>query len=421
MRFRPLALLALAALAAARDARAIWRQPTGVNVNAQSATTVFITFGALSDQVPVEAIWCRVLVPAAPDVGTKCDPSTVLGRLPLRFDQSRQKQSLFYDVMTIPPSVARQAFQAAEAGENGTFFYVRRFRSTRGGPDEFVPVTCRLTGGGARVPLALTEVRLGFASEQPVATVETGGRLPPIEATISYNGTGQLRGRWEVVFPGEEPPSSRDLLTEGTLPPTERGTQRRYTLVDRFSVFLPPSSRAVTLPVPDPARLPSVAGGLHLVLLRIEATDEREGISSLEQAGATEQGLIPTGGVAGFPLPVLRYFVGSAPAGASARGFVLLAPEPGASTAAGAPLVFTWNAAPGASMYRLEVETEAGAELLSATVKPGAESYRAPSWLAEKAAGGALRWRVKVLDADGRVAGVSETRAFRFLPPGGAP
>ena len=35
----------------------IQRNPTGVNVNANGATTVFITFGNLEGYVPVEAIW----------------------------------------------------------------------------------------------------------------------------------------------------------------------------------------------------------------------------------------------------------------------------------------------------------------------------------------------------------------------------
>ncbi len=32
--------------------------PTGVNVNTNGATTVFLSFGRLVDQVPVEAFWC---------------------------------------------------------------------------------------------------------------------------------------------------------------------------------------------------------------------------------------------------------------------------------------------------------------------------------------------------------------------------
>ena len=102
--------------------------------------------------------------------------------------------------MSIPPSVARRAYQAAEAGETSSFFYVRRFVSTRGGPDEYVFVTCRLTGGGARTPLALLDVQLAFGDDLDVFSVERDATLPPVTARIAYNGTGRLRGRWEVVL-----------------------------------------------------------------------------------------------------------------------------------------------------------------------------------------------------------------------------
>ena len=107
------AAVAILLAAAADPAAAISRDPNGVNVNAQGATTVFITFGALNQQVPVEATWCGELIPAAPDIGFKCDPATLFGRLPLRVDQSRLNGNVFTDIMSIPPSVARRAWQAA--------------------------------------------------------------------------------------------------------------------------------------------------------------------------------------------------------------------------------------------------------------------------------------------------------------------
>src|SRR5690606_30136315 len=63
-----------------QSAAAISRDPNGVNVNAQGATSVFITFGGLQQQLPVEATWCGELIPAAPDIGFKCDPATIYGR-----------------------------------------------------------------------------------------------------------------------------------------------------------------------------------------------------------------------------------------------------------------------------------------------------------------------------------------------------
>src|SRR5688572_17598779 len=154
--------------------------PTGVNINAQAATTVFITFGGLRDQMPAEAVWCGELVSAAPARGSKCDPATIFGELPSRFDLSRVSGGAFTDIMSVPPSVARRAFQAAAAGAQAPFFYVRRFVSTTGGPDEFVVVICRLTSGGARTPLALTDVTLSFDVETPVLYLTLGAAAPPL-------------------------------------------------------------------------------------------------------------------------------------------------------------------------------------------------------------------------------------------------
>jgi hypothetical protein len=408
------ALLALAALAPA--AGAISRDPNGVNVNAQGATTVFITFGGLADQVPVEATWCGELVPAAPDIGLRCDESTIFGRLPIRFDQSRLSgdRRVFTDVMSIPPSVARRAYQAAERGETSSFFYVRRFVSTTGGPDEYVFVTCRLAGGGARVPLALLDVELGFAVDTTVLAVPVGSQPPPLAAVITYTGTGRLRGRWEVVRPGDEPPSSRDLLTEAALPPEERPLQRRYSLVERFDVFLPPTGRVV-LPGPDPRRLPTEIAGLHQVLLRVEATADKEGDSNLAAAGAGS-GIVHSGAVAGFPLPTLRYYVGSAAeaaALASARPLGLLLPAAGALPAG--PASFAWNPVENVLAYRLEIErTQDGEPLLRAVVQQGIATYAAPPWLAERAAGAELRWRVVALGPGGDPVEESPWRSLKF-------
>lgn len=411
MRHRLLALALL--LASLPAAAAIRRDPVGVNVNSQGATTVFITFGGLQNQVPVEAFWCHVLVPASPDLGQKCDPSSIIGRLPLRYDQSRLNGGAFTDIMTIPPSVSRRAFQRAETGETGTFFYVRRFQSTTGGPDEFVPVTCRLVGQASRVPLALMDVRFTFGNDQNVGTVEVGGELPRPKVVVTFNGSGQLRGRWEIVNPGEELPSTRDLLTEATLPVTERGLQRRYTLVDRFSVFLSPGSSPHTIEGPDPRKLPTAAAGLYLLLFRVEVTSDRETDSNLGDAGAG-QGIVYSGGVAGFPMPVLRYVVGSAPAIGASDGLSLLLPAANATVAHDETLVLSWTGARGTVLYRVEVLDAAGNEVLAATIPPGSEVYRAPSWLKDKATEGLLKWRVRALGPDGETSGVTEARNVRF-------
>jgi len=390
--------------------------PTGVNVNMNGATTVFLTFGGLGNYRPVEATWCGELVSAAPDAGLKCNPATIFGRLPIRFDQSRLSGvGGFTDVMSIPPSVARRAYQAAEAGQNSSFFYVRRFVSSTGGADQYVAVTCRMAGGGARVPFSLVDVAIKFDVETPILFLKAGEVAPQSSARILYNGTGRLKGRWEIVFPGEQAPSERDLLTEATLPIEERGSQQRYTELDRFNVFLPPTGEYL-LPGPDPSRLPTKTEGMYLLLLRVEVSDDKEGDSNLGSAGAGA-GIVHAGAVAGFPLPPLRYVVGAGNSDLSATvaSTQLRALTPSADAAIGAevPIDFTWTEAGTRSAYfRVEIRNALGEEVLAAVVPRGPGLYRAPSWLRERTTGSALGWRILALDLLGRR--ISETRWQNF-------
>ena len=408
--------------APAAIAQTIRVNPTGVNVNTSGSTTAFLTFGPIRNFRVAEGTWCGELIPATPDLGFKCDPATIFGALPARFDRSRSSGNLtFTDIMSIPPSVVRRAYQAAQAGSNSSFFYVRHFVNVggggpapppgpdqppggptppMGGPDEYVPVTCRLSGGGARVPFALTEVRVSFeteAAENAIVFVAPGARPPAIKARITYNGTGRLRGRWEVVLPGEQPPEDFDLLTEAALPVEQRAQQRRYTQISRFNLFLPPTGK-YTLAGPDVARLPVTLEGPYLLLLRIEATDDKEADSDLSALGVGA-GVVHSGAVAGFPLPVLRYFVGGGPAG-GAVALRALAPAENAAIPAGQPIDFSWTQAPGAALYQLEIGDQSGRVILSALLQPLTLNYRAPSWLRGMTPGSA-QWRVSVIDQTG--------------------
>jgi hypothetical protein len=385
--------------------------PTGVNVASQGATTVFLTFGGLgSDFVAAEAFWCGELMPASPDAGQRCDPATLFGQLPARFDLSRPSGSgAFTDIMSIPASVSRRAWQAAANGAPAAFFYVRRFANRTGGPDVYVAVTCRMTSGGATTPLSLTNVAIVPESDAPLLVLQPGVPAPSWFADIQYTGTGTLKGRWEVVLPGEELPAAEDLLAEAALPLELRGTQRRWMQLERFSVFLPPSGR-VRLPGPDPARLPRDVDGAYLVLLRIEATDERDGRSSLDAVGAGS-GFVASGAVAGFPMPTLRYFVGSGEGARSvaARELRLVAPDDAATVHGGGS--FIWMPWSRAARYRLEIATLDGATLFEAVVHGNRSEYQSPPFLPERTGGGALRWRVRALDAEGRELARSAWRA----------
>lgn len=386
--------------------------PTGVNVNSQNPTTVFLTFGQIpAGYVPAEAIWCGELVPATPPaLGEQCRPDTIYGSLPLRFNRSTTSGTGgFTDIMTIPASVVRRAYQAAVGGANAGFFYVRRFVSQTGGPDQFVNVTCRMTGGGARVPFALTSVDLITPNGEPVLFVRAGEPFPEIKAEIRYNGTGRLKGRWEIVQPGEQLPDDRDLLTEATLPIELRGTQKRYTQVARFSHFLPPAGR-FTLPLEVSGGLPLNADGQYMLILRIEAVDDKESDSNLAAIGVGP-GTVHSGAVAAFPMPSLRFFV-QGPGSMSqweSTGAVL--PRVDSRIARSDQVIFTWRELPDAAIYRVSVK-DGGETIFSAVTVPPTTSYRAPSWFGTKFSGRKLAWSVTAVDAGGRTLGSTGEHSF---------
>ncbi len=389
--------------------------PFGVNVRSTGPTSVYLTFQSLDPgEGPVDAYWCGELQPGVlagnellqfpipVQTSDPCVRGTIYGQLPSSLDRSRPSTSGSFtnltDIMTIPPSVARRAYQAAQAGANSAFFYVRRFSGPSG--DRYVVVTCRMGGGGARTALALLDVRVGFEGRRdtvlPVAREDTP---PRAAARILYNGAGTLRGRWEVMQPGDPEPSDTDLLTEATLPPEQRSSQRRYLVVGRFEVFLPPTGEYI-LPGPEPARVPTQAEGPYKLLLRIESTDDRE---SLSDTGGGR--LTFAGGVAGFPMPVLRYYVGAAETLAAMGREGAVAPAPGAELEGA--LEFAWVDVPGALWVRLEVRA-AEAEVLAAVVPAGVGRYAAPPWFVEAQRGKPLSWRVVAHQGGGRaLAGTS--------------
>ena len=413
--FMPLLLSAFASTPAV--AQTVSVSPNNVNAYSQGATSVLLTFGGLNNKRVAEATWCGALNPAAPDLGVKCDPATIFGRLPARYDQStRSGANAYTDIMSVTPQVARRAYIDAARGNNSTFFYVRRFVSTVGGPDEYVPVTIRLSGNGARVPLSLTEVKLSWGVGKPVLFVKTTETLPRVEAEITYTGTGRLKGRWELVKPGETPPEPRDLLTEATLPIEERGTQRRYIEMSRFNVYLPPTGK-ITLPGPEVWRVDESLNGLYLVLLRIEASDDKEGDSDLAATGVGN-GTLHSGAVAGFPMPVLRYYVSNDSSAystaATGRKLTQLSPPDNVVQPIDMPVEFRWLLLEGATLYRLEVADVTGNVVLSAMMLGESGAYRSPSWLKGRAGDDILKWRVIAFDKRNTQIGSTDWRGFKL-------
>lgn len=409
-------MIAALAIVAAEAAAEIRVTPAVVNVNAHGASTVFLSYGSVrADQFSVEALWCADLVPAAPEVGMKCDPSKTWGRLPLRYDLARSSgRSGFTDIMTIPQNVIRRAYQRAERGGGGSFYYVRRFGSTGGGPDEYIAIVCQLAGRGGAVPLALTDVKLHFARDRSVLSVPVGQAPPPLYADLTYTGSGRLIGRWEVVVPGDELPRSDDLVTEASLPVEQRSAQRRYTQLTRFNVHLPPTG-TYRLAGPDVSKLPVAVEGLYHIVLRIEASDDPQGNTDLAEVGEGD-GTVTSGGVAGFPLPMLRYYVGSAGVDlqrSESTAMTLASPRMDEVVAPGASLEFEWGSVATAAFYRLELNDSSGELVHSAIIKATSTKYIAPPLVGERAVSGRLTWRVAALDASGKEVARSNVGTFR--------
>lgn len=370
--------------------------PSSVTAYSQGATTAYLTFRNVVNLQPADATWCGSVIPATPNIGVTCDPATIFGVLPTRYDQSRLNGSRYTDIMSITPTVARRAYVDATEGKDSRFFYVRRFVSTNGGPDHFVAVTIRLSGNGAGVPFSLTGVRLLWqGGEKVVPFIKPDEKLPTIAAEIRYTGTGRLKGRWEIVKPGEELPEQRDLLSEAALPAEERGLQRRYTLLSRFSVNLPPCGR-YTLPGPENWRIDKSIEGMYLLLFRVEASDAPDSLSNI---GGTS---VPTGAVAGFAMPTLRYYVGNS-------NNTDIQPVAGRQLAienlvfAPLPITLRWKATENAKLYRLEIEDEESKKVFSAIVLSPSRQYQIPSFIRDLTTSKQLKWKVTAIDDKGTV------------------
>jgi hypothetical protein len=152
--------------------------------------------------------------------------------------------------------------------------------------------------------------------------------------------------------------------------------------------------------------------GPYLVLLRIEASDDKEGDSNLAVVGAGP-GVVHSGAVAGFPMPVLRYFVGGGQP-ANTNSLRLLLPAENAQIPAAQTIEFSWTEIASAALYQLEVADEAGQVVLAAMLQPATLSYRAPSFLREKAANAGLQWRVIAIDQSGAKTADTPWRRLQF-------
>jgi len=392
--------------------------PSGVNVRHNGASTIFLTFQDLdTNEVAQDAFWCGEVTATGVSATNPCVSGTIFGHLPVKIDRSQKSTAGSFtnltDIMSIPPSVVRRAFQAAIKGANSDFFYVRHFTGGDSG-DRYVTVTCRLAGGGARTPLSLLDVQVGFTEDKgvkdPVYLVERNKTPSGFAATVLYNGTGRLKGRWEVKLPGEPEPTVSDLLTEASLPIEKRGLQRRYTVLSNFDIFVNPTGKVV-IPGPDVSKIPHRVDGMYKILLRIEATRDKEGNSN------TGAGTVVSGGVAGFPMPVLRYYVGPHEKLNKIRELAiqnnlqLMLPQNEQSISSGKSHEFSWIGVKDVKFYRLVIKAD-NKIISSAIVPAGQESYMAPEWIFTNE-NSSLKWSVEAIDNTGDIFARSKTRSIK--------
>ena len=304
----------------------------------------------------------------------------------------------------------------ARAGEASAFFYVREFVNDDG-LRSYVSVTCRMAGGGARSPLALVEVDPGFvdSDDRHVRFFAEQEITPKVLAKLRFTGSGRLRGRWEVVLPGEPMPSAFDLLPAASLPVEQRGLQKPYTVLSRFDVFLPPTGE-FQLSGPPAERIPTRMRGAYTLLLRIDATGDKEGDSN------TLDGIAQSGGVAGFPMPVIRYFVGIPESSRSLSQPVasvqLVGPPDTALIGNEQPLYLAWADSLVRQRLRLEIADGERSPVFSAMLPGGNGQYLVPRHVRERA-GSRLRWRVVEVFDDGRESIGTQWRHVELLPEPG--
>jgi hypothetical protein len=181
-------------------------------------------------------------------------------------------------------------------------------------------------------------------------------------------------------------------------------------------VFLPPVGRTI-IPGPESQSIEKTVDGMYLLLFRVEAAEDGLNRSNLQTVNAG-QGTLDSGGVAGFAMPVMRYYVGTGGVAQIDEFNAVpndLAPADLAEFGASQSVTFTWPSTPQAKFYRLLIESESGVELHSAILLRDTHSYRAPSWLLKNAPTDLLRWRVVSFDVKGVKVNETSVRTLRRI------
>jgi hypothetical protein len=395
---------------AAGGVTAVGTRPQAVSSSGLSAVQIRYTLAG--PDTALSGMFCSEVDPAMSTNGTSgvsptppCIPGSALGYA--NGSNFIATGNTGRESVQVPPGVTQLAYQRALQSGKADLFFVRQFAS-----GVYAVQHLRLAGNAANRPFTLTRVELAFkegGSRQPVTFVARDGVVSPLAAFIDYQGAGLLKGRWEVVQPGDPEPTALDLTPESELTAMQRIQQKRYTEVGSFEQMTTAGSR-LALEGPPPSRLPTAFNGRYLVLLRLESSRD----NNTADANADN----PEGVSLAYALPVLTYYVTEKGAISMSQGPIrqtmqALEPTAGSRINKGGVLRLRWKAQEGATLYRIEITDTRGELLFAARIKPAQTAYELPT----KQLGlgqGELRWRVMALDTQGQVYASSPSINFLF-------
>jgi hypothetical protein len=262
------------------------------------------------------------------------------------------------ETVVIPVNITEKVIQQGKS----QFRYRRTFSDIALGV-ETATINLTITGetGGT---LGIRLMSLYFGNNRAETTVMKYAPDLKAYADISYNGSGLLKGYWEV---------DGRLLSYVSQPL--------------------PAGQQITLTTPDIPALPTFESGTHTLRFVVTNPNPDQGI----------------------PLPTLIYFVTTDESAAKPVGLMLKNPAEAAEVPY-ASLKYEWQVIR-ADVYLIQFfETQGVKPVFSAYTKKG--FYQLPQLVLKKVFqhGKTYYWRVTGFDKDRRMAGESKTGSFRFAP-----
>lgn len=249
----------------------------------------------------------------------------------------------------------------------GTVTITRTFTDT----ESTLVGTMQVAAGGANSgDLQLRRIELSFENNSRTDVVRQGARQRAI-AQISFRSSGLIKGEWRIVDPSSSYGSAR------------------YRVLQFVRQQLVSSGQGQTRIVSPP--LPTQKIGLYLVTF--VADDDRGGLE----------------------FPVLRYFVLQGSSEAPQENLDVYTPRAGAAVRP--ETVFSWKTVVGAYAYQVEFFEMNANQLMSGKLV-GSEnlSLKLSTFsLNHLQSGVSYDWRLRAIDKDGKVIGVSPKR--RIMMP----